>query len=163
EAAALGAMTFPSYRHLLDLRPAPRHPEQGDDRVIQPVAVAAHLDGRPVGLALAETPAGPPADEPEAPEVPSAFRPAEPRPQGVATALLERLEAELRARGFTEVKGTFMSGRASNDALVRVLVKRGWEPPAVRTVTLRFTPRGSRDTPWYGRLQYSNEYEVFPW
>jgi GNAT superfamily N-acetyltransferase len=163
EAEALGGMTFPSYRHLLHLRAAPRHPEQGDDRVVQPLGMVARLDGRPVGLALAEAPVGAPADEPELPEVLSLFVQPDSRNRGVATALLEGLEAALAGRGFAEVKGTFMSGRAANDALVRVLAKRGWTPPAVRTVTLRFTPQGSRDTPWYGRLSYSSDYEIFPW
>ena len=163
QAEELGGMTFPSYRHLLHLRAAPRHPEQGDDRVVQPLGVMARLDGAAVGLALAEAPVDPPADEPAIPELLSIFVKADHRNQGVATALLERLEAALAGRGFGEVKGTFMSGRSANDALLRVLAKRGWTPPAVRTVTLRFTPQGARATPWYGRLQYSDDYEVFPW
>jgi len=191
QAEELGGMTFPSYRHLLHLRAAPRHPEQGDDRVVQPLGVMARLDGAAVGLALAEAPVGrhapgvnpvawplgahvpsglrpqtpvdSPADEPEIPELLSIFVKADHRNRGVATALLERLEAALAGRGFGEVKGTFMSGRSANDALLRVLAKRGWTPPAVRTVTLRFTPQGARATPWYGRLQYSDDYEVFPW
>lgn len=163
DADALKGMTFPSYRHLLLLQAAPRHPEQGDDRVVQPLGAVARLDGQPVGLILAEAPVNPPAGEPEVPEVLSVFVQPDHRNRGIATALVERIEEMLRARGFAEVKGTFMSGRAANDALVRVIVKRGWNPPSVRTVTLRFTPRGSRDTPWYGRLRYSDDYEVFPW
>ena len=49
-------MTFPVYRHLLRLEPAPRHPEQGDQAMVRPLAVAAFHEGAPAGLALAELP-----------------------------------------------------------------------------------------------------------
>jgi hypothetical protein len=80
-----------------------------------------------------------------------------------ATALLEALEARLRAGGASEVKAVYMAGRPAVPALERVLQKRGWGPPAVRTVTLRFTPEGARRTPWYGRGRVSPQESIFPW
>lgn len=163
---ACAPMTFPVYRRLLSLEPAPRHPEQGDDRSIQPVAFVARLEGVPAGLALAELPLGAQsaADESEkTPEVLSLFVRPEHRNKGIASALMERLEAQIRARGFPEVKAVYMGDRPGNAALQRVLAKRGWSPPNVRTVTLRFTPQGARNTPWYGRVQLSEEYQIFPW
>jgi GNAT superfamily N-acetyltransferase len=163
---AWAPMTFPVYRHLLRLEPAPRHPEQGDDRSIQPVAFGARLDGEPAGLALAELPLGAErlAEEAEkTPEVLSLFVRPEQRNKGIATALMQRSEAHIRGRGFAEVKAVYMGGRPGNAALGRVLAKRGWSLPRVRTVTLRFTPRGARNTPWYGRVQLSDEYQIFPW
>lgn len=162
QAAACAAMTFPVYRHLLQLAPAPRHPEQGDERAVQPVAFVARRDGQAIGLVLGEQPLARAEDEP-GPELLSLFVAPPTRRQGVATALLERLETELRARGESELKAVYMGGRPGNAALERVLAKRGWSAPRVRTVTLRFTPRGARNTPWYGRVTLSDRYQIFPW
>jgi GNAT superfamily N-acetyltransferase len=159
-------MTFPVYRHLLSLEAAPRHPEQGDDRLIQPVGFVAKSEGVPIGLALAELPLGPkspPVESENTPEVLSLFVRPENRNKGIATALLERLEEQVRGRGFPKVKAVYMGDRPGNAALQRVLAKRGWSAPAVRTVTLRFTPQGARNTPWYGRVRLSDEYQIFPW
>jgi len=165
-AAAYAPMTFPVYRHLLSLKPAARHPEQGDDRLVQPVGFVARSEGTPIGLALGELPLGTqsmPVESDNTPEVLSLFvRPAN-RNQGAATALLERLEHHIRDRGFAKVKAVYMGARPGNEALARVLAKRGWSAPAVRTVTLRFSPQGARNTPWYGRVHLSDEYEIFPW
>jgi len=129
---ACARMTFPVYRHFLSLDRAPRHPEQGDDRVVQPVGFVARSESALVGLVLGELPGGPRSASDESdntPEVLSLFVRRENRNQGIATALLERLERHIREQGFT----------------------------------LRFTPRGARNTPWYGRVRLSQEYQIFPW
>ena len=69
-STAVAHMTFPAYRHLLSLAPNVRHPQDGDTRRIQPIGVVAILDGRPVGLALAEVPL-----DREPPASPDAARP----------------------------------------------------------------------------------------
>ncbi len=163
-ADACATMTYPVYRHLLRLQPAPRHPEQGDDRRVQPIGSVARSGGEPVALALAELPLDPDdSGAAKSPEVLSLFVRPERRNQGLATALLERLEEDVRGRGFPELKAVYMGGRPANAALARVLAKRGWSPPAVRTVTLRFTPEGARSTPWFGRGRLSPGEEIFPW
>jgi GNAT superfamily N-acetyltransferase len=162
-AVACATMTFPVYRHLLGMRPVPRHPEQGDAQPIEPVGFVARVEGEPVALALGELPLAREADPDRAPEVLSLFARPEHRNHGLATALLERLEAYVGARGFPELKAVYMGGRPGNAALERVLAKRAWSAPAVRTVTLRFTPQGARNCPWYGRARLSAEYAIFPW
>jgi GNAT superfamily N-acetyltransferase len=165
-AAECQRMTFPVYRHLLRLEPAPRHPEQGDDRLVEPVAFVARAAGTDVGLVLAELPLAAPGSAAEieaGPEVLSLFVAADHRSQGHGTALLARLEAHVRERGFPDLKAVYMGGRPGNGALERVLAKRAFSVPSVRTVTLRFTPRGARNTPWYGRVRLSDEYQIFPW
>lgn len=57
QASALSAMTFPAYRHLLNLQPQCRHLIEPDLRVIQPVVLAAIAFGQPVAMALLELPA----------------------------------------------------------------------------------------------------------
>lgn len=145
----LDEMTFPIYRPLLGLAPVSRHPEQGDARLVQPVAVMARSGGRLVGLALAELPLaepdgagreGDPAGE-RRPELLSLFvRPAA-RCAGVATALLAALERELVRRGATAVATVYTAGRPAIPALERVLAKRGWETPHARTLSVRFPPQ----------------------
>jgi GNAT superfamily N-acetyltransferase len=160
---ACEAMTFPVYRHLLAMRAAPRHPEQGDDQRVEPIGVVARADGAAIGLALAELPLDAAADPERAPEVLSLFVRKDERARGIGTALLEALEGAVARRGFAELKAVYMGGRPGNAALERVLDKRGWSAPAVRTVTLRFTPHGARSCPWYGRARLSRGDEIFPW
>jgi GNAT superfamily N-acetyltransferase len=160
EAEAVADMTFPVYRHLLALEPAPRHPEQGDTKLAQPVAVVAWRDQEPVGMVLAETP----LVEGQFPEMLSLYVKEEARGQGVATALVRRLERVLQERGFSRLTAVYMTGKPSIEAVERVLAKCGWDPPATRAVTLRFTPEEALATPWFGRITLDrSEFEVFPW
>lgn len=158
-APACAGMTFPAYRHLLALRPVARHPEQGDTRIIQPVGIVAILGGRAVGLALAETP----IDESGTPELLSLFVVEPLRGTGIGTALVARLESELAALGFDLVQAVYMTGRASIAAVERILAKREWDTPAMRTLTVRFTPDEARTTEWYGRVRLPRGAEIVAW
>lgn len=158
-ATECATMTFPAYRHLLGLQPGPRHPGEGDERPIQPLGVVAWHAGEAAGLALAELP----LEGSGVPEVLSLFVRPESRSQGAATALVGWLEAEIGRRGFRELEAVYMTGKPAVAALERVFEKRRWDPPVVRTVTVRFTPEEAAATPWYGRVALSGEYEVFPW
>jgi GNAT superfamily N-acetyltransferase len=154
------AMTFPVYRHLLSLAIQPRHPEQGDTNVIQPLAIGARRAGAPVAFLLAECPVAAGG----VPELLSIYTKPELRNQGLATTLVAKLEAMLSARGYAEVAVVYMLGKPSIPALERVLEKRSWSPPATRTVTLRFTPEQALETAWFGRLRLRPPaYEIFPW
>ncbi len=163
---ALEQMTFPVYRHLLVLEPTARHPEQGDTKMVQPLAVSARIEDAPIGLALGEAPTNRSdrSDRESVPQLLSVFTRPETRNRGVATRLVARLEEELTERGFERLETTYMTGKASEAAVERLLEKRGWSAPLARTVTLRFTPAEALSTPWFGRLKLpESKYEIFPW
>jgi len=160
EAGAVEGMTFPIYRPLLALQPVSRHPELGDPKVVQPLAVVAWRDGQPVGMVLAETPTA----EGHLPEMLSVYVAPDARGQGVATALVAELERVLREQGHRDVRAVYMTGKPAIDALEHILAKLGWAPPATRSVTLRFTPEEALSTPWFGRITLAEpEFQIFPW
>jgi GNAT superfamily N-acetyltransferase len=155
--AAAAAMTFPAYRHLIPLEPTERHP--GDGKPIRPLGVLAFEGEQLVGVGLAEVPlsSGP------VPEILSLFVAPEKRKQGVATALVEALEQELRGHGCTRVEAVYMTGKPSVQAVERIFVKRHWEAPVPRTITVKFTPEEAATTPWYGRIPLRKDESIFPW
>lgn len=153
------AMTFPRFRHLLLLYPAPRYPTEGDRRIVQPLGVVARAGDHAVGLALAAIP----LDAPHGAQVLSVFVQPHWRRHGVATRLLAQLEEELRAAGVNHLEASYMTGKASVPVLERLLAKAGWAPPVTRTVTVRFTPAEARTTSWYGRNLLPRGSEIFEW
>ena len=158
-ADELEAMTFPRFRHLLLMFPAPRFPGDGDRRNVIATGMVARVGAQPVGLALAATPQDAPAEA----ELLSLFVDPEWRGRGVATALLAALESQLVARGTVRIEGTYMTGKPAIQALERVLEKRGWEKPSIRTVSVKFTPEEARKTPWYRRTLLPRGGEIFAW
>lgn len=160
DIAAVSSMTFPAYRHLLQLAPTPRHPEQGDTTTIKPLAVAAWVDGQPIGLAVAEVPAGPAG----LPELLSLFVRETHRRQGVADALVDAVEGEVAARGFETVQAVYTTGKPEIDTVERLFSRRGWHDPIARTVTVRFSPAQALATNWFGRLEFPrDDYEIIAW
>ncbi|MCU0242798.1 MAG: GNAT family N-acetyltransferase [Vicinamibacteria bacterium] len=158
-APALAGMTFPAYRHLLALAPALRHPGEVNQKPIQPIGVMARIGAQPIGLALAELP----IEGNTQPEILSVFVIPEMRRHGVGTALLERLEEETRARGASRLTAVYMTGRPTIAIMERIFWKRGWAPPATRTITVKFTPEEAAQTPWFGRVRLPAGCEVFSW
>lgn len=170
-------MTFPIYRPLLGLVPVSRHPEQGDVRLVQPVAVVVRSGGRLAGLALAELPLaaadpGAPAERVDAadadrrPELLSLFVKPAARCAGVATALLAALERELVRRGATAVTTVYTAGRPAIPALERVLEKRGWDTPRARTLSVRFPPEAALASDLFSERRMSalaGRLELFAW
>jgi predicted GNAT family acetyltransferase len=156
---AFESMTFPVYRHLLKLEPAPRHPEQGDKTIVRPLAIAAFQENTPIGLGLAELPT---TDE-KTPEMLSLFIKSDLRNQGVGTRLVERLEELIRREGFSVVNTVYTTGRPGTGAVERILEKRQWSAAEARTITLRFSPQQAASTPWFRRVQLLSDYEIFPW
>jgi GNAT superfamily N-acetyltransferase len=161
DATSVQGLTYPSYRHLLSLQPSQRHPGLAEQHVVQPIAVVAWGESDPVGLALAELP----IENPSAtPEVLSLFVAAPYRNQGIATRLLEGLEQDVLQRGFDTLTAVYMTGKPGTEAVERVLVKRGWDAPVIRSVTTRFTLDEAERTPWFGRVSLpESEFQIFSW
>jgi GNAT superfamily N-acetyltransferase len=161
EVSTFANMTFPAYRHLLARQLTVRLPSEPEQRPIRPVALAARSADNPVALALAELPA-PGADGPS--ELLSVFVAREHRGQGIATALVEAMEQALGRRGAASVEAVYTTGKPSIAAVERIFEKRGWEPPVLRTITVRFTMAEALSTPWYGRMGLLPAgAEIFSW
>jgi GNAT superfamily N-acetyltransferase len=181
-ARAVRHMTFPAYRHLLSLDVTVRHPDDGDTRPVQPLGALALRGDRPIGLALAERPAdfaGPVASLPhdhggsgaiDRSTVTSALLSlyVDPpmRGRGVGTALVAALENAIAGVGArpARLEAVYMTGKTSVSSMERVFAKRGWQPPAMRTYTLRFTTDDAERMPWFGRVPLRDrDFEMFPW
>ncbi len=158
--AGCEAMTFPAYRHLLALEPCPRLPKEPEQRLIRPVALVARDGAAVVGLALAEAPL---RRGDGSPELLSLFVHAAHRGRGIATALVEGVETALRESAFESVEATYTTGKPSIPAVERVFAKREWEPPQLRTVSVRFTLDEAVSTPWYGRVRLPAGAEMVSW
>lgn len=160
DAGACGDLTFPAYRHLLTMRPAFRHPHEAEQRTVVALGEAGRAGDRIVGLALAEVPVRP---EDGGPELLSIYVQPEHRGRGLATALVEAVEDDIRRRGFEAVEAVYMTGKPSIPAVERVFEKRRWEQPGLRTITVKFTMQEALATPWFGRGGLPEGAEVFPW
>jgi GNAT superfamily N-acetyltransferase len=159
-ATAFTAMTFPAYRHLLALTPAPRHLDDTEQPTIQPVGVAALVDRQAVGLVLADTP----IEGGRHPEVLSLFVHRDWRGKGLGTTLVGALEDCLRDAGHSVVDAVYMTGRPTTAAVERIFHKRGWGSPVTRAISVRFTPEEATRTPWFKRVSLPpGDYEIFPW
>jgi GNAT superfamily N-acetyltransferase len=162
-APLLGSLTFPAYRHLLTLAPAARHLDDTTQPPIQPIAIAAWVVPKPVGLILAETPhdrGGAGVD----PELLSLFVLPEWRSLGIGGRLVEAMERTVFERGFDRLGAVWMTGKPSIPALERVLQKRGWVAPATRTISVRFTPEEAARTPWFQRVRLpADRFQIVPW
>jgi GNAT superfamily N-acetyltransferase len=160
DVMACESMSFPAYRHLLALQPVLRLPAEAEQRLIQPIALVARVSGSPIALAMAEVPVH---ENEGAPELLSLFVTTPWRGQGVATALVEAIEEMVRASGATSVEAVYTTGKASIPAVERIFEKRGWEPPAMRSLTVRFTLAEALSTPWYGRSGLPEGAQIFSW
>jgi GNAT superfamily N-acetyltransferase len=156
---ALAAMTFPAYRHLLELRPAHRLLSDPSRPQVQPLALEAVEDGMPIGLALV----GLPLQEGEVPEMLSLFVNAERRNRGVGRLLVRSAEGEIARRGFARVEAVWTAGRPASLAVEHVLARCGWARPAPRTLSVRFTVDEAENFPWLDRYPLRAGCEIFPW
>ncbi len=158
--SAFETMTFPTYRSLLSLEPQPRHPEMGQTKLVQPVAIGVWWEGVPAGLLVAEIPTGDSGDA----EMLSLSCRAAFRNRGLGTALVKKLEEVLAEKGVSRVHAVYMTGKPSIPFVERILSRCGWSTPMARTLTVRFTPEEAANTPWFGRVRLlESDYQLFPW
>ena len=154
------AMTFGAYRHLLDLRPQPRHPDDGDRSLVRPIGIGASLGGTPVAFLLGEIPMLPDRQ----PEILSVYTAASLRNKGIATALVHAFEDLVTTFGLPRIRAVYMTGKPAAVAVQRVFEKAGWDGPSLRSITLRFAPDELCAMPWYGRVRLDpRKFEIFPW
>jgi GNAT superfamily N-acetyltransferase len=160
----LAGMTFPAYRHLLALGIQKRHPELGDERLVRPFGFVLRRDGTPVALALAELPAD--AGDSLPPQLLSVFvAPAE-RRRGLATALVERVEEEVRSLGYHDLGAVYTTGRPGIEWMEQLFAKGGWDAPVPQSLSVRFEPARALESPALApeRLRaYGEGLEIFPW
>jgi GNAT superfamily N-acetyltransferase len=153
-------MTFPAFRHLLAMTPAPRYVDGTAQCLRQPVGVTAISHGHAVGLVLADMP----LEGRGHPEVLSLFVHSGWRGRGIGSLLLVALEDSLRRAGHSVVDAVYMSGRPTTAAVERIFQKCGWSAPVTRAITVRFTPAEAAQTPWFKRVALPpRDYEIFPW
>jgi GNAT superfamily N-acetyltransferase len=117
-------MTFPYYRSRLE-SPSP-----------ETLALAAREDGEPVGLALTQI-----DSSRDAATLDSLFVVPEKRERGIAAALIERLEDELRGRGCARIGAAFATSGSSVAALERLAERFAWSPPTPRSLTIKVPQR----------------------
>jgi hypothetical protein len=148
-------MTFPLYRPLLAAL-------DGGEGVVpggRPIAVTARTLEGPGGLVLARlSETGEPTAELLSVLVGTALR-----NQGLATALLSALDAELVRRKVTTLTAVYMTGSPSIPALERVLAKCGFSPPECRKIVVKFTPEEASRTEWYRKAKLPPGSSIFPW
>ncbi len=157
-ASAFASMTYPAYRHLLQLQPAPKLLSEPGSLPVQPVAVAALEVGRPVGLMLAALP----LVEGELPELLSIYVVPEGRGRGVGTALVAAAEKAAAAAGFSSLAATWTEGASGSEWWVRQVATRGWQAPARRSLSVLFTAEEALRFPWLDRLPLREGCEIVP-
>lgn len=158
-ATGFETMTFPAYRHLLALVPAPTLLHEPTARKVQPLAMGGFEDGTAVALALV----GLPLEGDDGPELLSLFVAPPARRRRVGRTVLAALEDELTVRGFTSVSTVFTASAPGSAAFTRVLAARGWAAPQPRTLLMRFTVEQAQQFPWLNRYPLRDGCEIFPW
>ncbi len=161
EKAAIEGLTFPAFRHLLDLSPQSRikDPSQPSGPLIQPLAVVADLEGMVVGMVLAELP----IEGQGTPEILSLFVQPAVRCKGIADHLMGRVVQEIADRGFAAVNAVYMTGKPEIAALEKIFWKQGWLPPVVRMAVVRFTVDDIDRFPWMRWARVRKGYEAVLW
>lgn len=160
-AEVLSDLTFPAYRHLLNLEPQPRHQQKmhGAMQPIQPLAVAAVADGAVIGLALAELP----LDGVGTPELLSVFVRPVVRRQGVGTRLVAEIGEEIAKLDHSLVTAIYMTGKPEIVGLEKIFWKQGWAPPDTRMTVLRLTVEDLDKLSWMHWTRMPKNYETVLW
>ncbi|MEM1250281.1 MAG: type 2 lanthipeptide synthetase LanM [Acidobacteriota bacterium] len=155
-------MTFPAYRHLLELEPTTRHVDENDTREVYPFAIGAFAGDQLVGMSLGEIPLDP--ESHRGPELLSVLVKEPYRKQGVGTRLVASVERIVCNNGFASIRAVYMTGKPAIPWVERILAGRGWSEPEGRMITVRFTPESLKPAPWLEKFSRPRtHYEVFDW
>jgi GNAT superfamily N-acetyltransferase len=84
------------------------------------------------------------------------------RNHGIGSALLCAMEKELAARGASTLALTYVTGKPTTAALVRVLEKCVWPKPEPKHLVCTSDKR-MYDAPWMANYTLPPEFEVVPW
>lgn len=152
-------MTFPAYLKLLDLEQVVLHPEAGDKRLVQPVAITAACDDSPAGLALGGLPVG----NGLLPELLSVYVVPSLRRQGIGAGLVAQFERAVHELGFDRLQAVYSTGKIGSQIFEHLIERRGWSPPVKRMTVVRFTIQEAITTPWFRRYKRRSGFEFFPW
>lgn len=158
-AAEFEGMTFPAYRHLLALAPAPTLLQEATARRVEPLAIGGFSGGVPIALALA----GLPLEGEDGPELLSLYVAPPWRGRGAGRGVLAALEAAVAGRGFASLGTVFTASAPGSPAFARLLAARGWTTPQLRTLLMRFTLEQAQQFPWFNRYPLRDGCEIFPW
>lgn len=148
DVGCFSELTFPYFRSMLT-------PEAFSSRM---VAVGAVLLGEPVGLVLAEL-----KSDPRVADIDSIDVVAQQRHVGIGTALLQRIERELLARGCSWADITYMTQRPSTPSVEGLLRKTGWPAAAPRVMICRTDFDRLRQAPWMKPTDFPVPFQVFRW
>jgi GNAT superfamily N-acetyltransferase len=158
EGEAFAMMTFPAYRHMMELQPTIRMPREHDDEPFEPLAVGAIREGRPAGLALGGIAPG--TDEVE---LLSLFVAKEHRLTGIGRSLVRAFEEHARRLGRPRLTAVYMTGRPGSDVFEAIGRSLGWSAPETRMVSVRFSVESLSAAAWIHKYRFGRDWEVFPW
>ena len=85
------------------------------------------------------------------------------RGQGIAMALLRRMERALAERGCVSIRPDYMTGKPSTPAVERVLQKCGGAPPQTPALTAKLSADALTTVPWVSRDRLPPDFSTFPW
>jgi len=124
----------------------------------QMTAVIASLQGRTVGLGMAEI-----KPDDDFAELISLFVLPDHRHRGLGARLMAGIEQALIRQDCAEVIMNYQSDWPSLAAIERLIKKREWSPPEDTWILCRQTTERIADRAWLKEYKVSEDYDLFPW
>jgi len=85
------------------------------------------------------------------------------RRRGIGTALISRIEDELRQQGWSVVKIYYTTGRPEVEGFEAFLLRHGWSGPQVRQLLIRSDAEHLHRMPWFKPFRLPAGFEILPW
>lgn len=159
EGRGLEAMTFPAYRHMLEMNRCPRLPNENQTEIVDPLVVVASHEGVAAGLAVADLPI-----EPSAPaRLLSVFVVPELRRRGIGALLVEAVEEMLAETGRDRLETIYTVGKPAISWMERIFDRRGWSEPQTRMISIRLDVVLAKTAAWPWRQRLPRGWEIFEW